>query len=184
VDAQITDNSGRASYRIIRYLRDSVGLQPWTVNGTYFITPLSDELEIIEDNLRFIKLHVPIKLDFYWKGNKYLTTNPYLSSYVFNNDDKMYNWTYRYDKFEPTATIGGKAVSNVYTVSQVDEALNAPVTNATSYGARNLALDKYAKNIGLVYRDYVLWEYQPSSPGFTGGFKTGFGIKMWMIDHN
>ena len=29
VDAQIADNLGRPSYRIIRYLRDSLGTQPW-----------------------------------------------------------------------------------------------------------------------------------------------------------
>jgi hypothetical protein len=29
VDAQITDNLGRPSYRILRYLSDSLGHQPW-----------------------------------------------------------------------------------------------------------------------------------------------------------
>src|SRR5688500_7418695 len=29
VEAAITDNLGRPSYRVIRYLRDSAGIQPW-----------------------------------------------------------------------------------------------------------------------------------------------------------
>jgi hypothetical protein len=31
----------------------------------------------------------------------------------------------------------------------------------------------------LVFKELIMWDYQPNSNG-----KTGFGIKMWMIDHN
>jgi hypothetical protein len=187
VDAQIVDNLGRPSYRILRYLRDSTGTQPWVENGTYFITLLTDQAEIIEDNLRFIKLHLPFKLNNDWKGNKYLADDPYKSLFSFFNDDNMNEWDYSIDQFDNTATIGGKPVNDVYTVFQIDESNNAPVTNLTQSGYKTLASDKFAKNIGLVSRDFIIWEYQPPTPGSppgTAGFKTGFGIKMWMIDHN
>ena len=184
VDAQVTDNLGRPSYRIIRYLRDSAGTQPWIINSTYFITSLSDEAEVVEDNLRFIKLRMPFKLNVEWKGNKYLSSDPYTSLYTFSNDDNMNDWDYNYDQFDATTTIGGKTVNDVYTVLQIDESLNAPVTDTRSYGSRTLATEKYAKTIGLVSRDYILWEYQPNTGSSGGGYKTGFGIKMWMIDHN
>jgi hypothetical protein len=45
-----------------------------------------------------------------------------------------------------------------------------------------MAIEKYAKNIGLVTRDFILWEYQP--PSSEPAHFTGFGIKMWMINHN
>jgi len=187
VDAQIEDNLGRPSFRIIRYMRDSLGTQPWIENGTYFITPLTDQAEIIEDNLRFIKLHLPFKLNTDWKGNKYLSDDPYASLFTFFNDDNMNEWDYSIDQFDNTATIGGKPITDVYTVFQIDESINAPVTNLTQPGYRTLASDKFAKSIGLVSRDFIMWEYQPPTPGSppgTVGFKTGFGIKMWMIDHN
>jgi hypothetical protein len=187
VNAQIADNLGRPSYRIFRYLRDSLGNQPWVENGTYFITPLANEAEIIEDNLRFIKLHLPFKLNTDWKGNKYLSDDPFASLYTFFNDDNMNEWDYSIDQFDNTTTIGGKTIPDVYTVFQIDESINAPVTNLAQPGYRTLASDKFAKNIGLVSRDFILWEYQPPAPGSppgTAGFKTGFGIKMWMIDHN
>ena len=57
VDALITDNQGRPAYRVFRYLRDSAGVESWQPAGSYFITPLSDQVEVAEDNLRFIKLH-------------------------------------------------------------------------------------------------------------------------------
>jgi len=185
VDKQIVDNLGRPSYRILRYLRDSTGTQPWVENGAYFITPLTDQAEIIEDNLRLIKLHLPFKLNTDWKGNKYLSDDPYKSVYTFFNDDNMNEWDYTIDQFDNTTTIGGKTIPDVYTVFQIDESINAPVTNLAQPGYRTLASDKYAKSIGLVARDFIMWEYQPPSPGSpTSGYKTGFGIKMWMIDHN
>jgi hypothetical protein len=60
VDALITDNLGRPAYRVFRFIRDSAGLQPWQPNGSYFITALADQVEISDDNLRMIKLHLPI----------------------------------------------------------------------------------------------------------------------------
>lgn len=183
VDAQVTDNLGRPSYRIIRYLRDSAGTQPWVENGTYFVTNLSDQAEVIEDNLRYIKLHLPLKVNTDWKGNKYLSSDPFASLYTFNNDDDMNDWDYNIESFDPSITIDGNTVNDVYTVFQIDESFNAPVTDTRQIGSRTLAQESYAKNIGLVTRDFILWEYQPPRNSLPG-YYTGFGIKMWMIDHN
>ena len=183
VDIQTTDNLGRPSYRILRYLSDSTGTQPWVENGTYFITPLTDQAEVIEDNLRYIKLHLPFKLNTDWKGNKYLAHDPFGSLATFFNDDDMNDWDYNIENYESTATIGGKSVNDVYTIFQIDEASNAPVTNYSIPGWRTFAAEKYAKNIGLVTRDFIMWEYQPNPNGVGVGFTAGFGIKMWMIDH-
>jgi hypothetical protein len=184
VDAEVTDNLGRQSFRIIRHIRDSAGTQTWVENGTYFITPLSDQVEVVEDNLRFIKLRIPFKINTEWKGNRYLNTDPYSSLYNFNNDDNMFDWDYNYDQFDATATIGTQALKDVYTVLHIDESLNAPVTDTRIYGFKNYSIEKYAKNTGMVYREDVLWEYEPNTGNPGGGYKTGFGIKMWMIDHN
>jgi hypothetical protein len=184
IESQMSDNQGRPSYRVFQYLNDSTGTKTWVPNGTYFITPLTDQVEVIENNLRFIKLHLPLKTDVTWKGNKYLSSDPYASLFQFSNDDNMNDWDYDYSKFDATVTIAGKTINDVYTITQIDESLNAPVTDPRSYGARSLGTEKYAKNIGMVSRDYILWEYQPNTGGSGGGYKTGFGIKMWMIDHN
>ncbi len=183
IDSLITDNIGRPSYRVFRYLRDSAGNQPWVPNGTYFLTHLDKQVEVIEENLRFIKLHQPFRLGYNWKGNKYLSTEPYSSKFSFSNDDNMNDWDYTFEQFDPSIMIGTKTVNNVYTILHIDESVNAPVRDVNAYGARNLSIEKYAKDIGLVWREYVLWEYQPPANGVSG-FYTGFGIKMWMIDYN
>lgn len=183
IDTLITDNLGRPSYRVIRYLRDSSGTQPWAPNGTYFITSLDKQVEVIEDNMRFIKLHQPFRLNYNWKGNKYLASEPYSGKFSFSNDDNMNDWDYSFDNFEASTTIGTQTINDVYTILQIDESVNAPVTDPNAYGALNFGLEKYARTIGLVYKEYALWEYQPPANNVSG-FYTGFAIKMWMIDHN
>jgi len=184
IESQITDNLGRPSYRIFRYLRDSAGIQPWVPNGSYFITPSTNQVEVIEDNLRFIKLHSPVKDGVTWKGNKYLPDDPYGSLYSFGNDDYMRDWDFQYDGESSSFSYGGKNYTEVNTVEEDNESYNIPITSNTIIASKSRAVEKYSKNIGLVYREYELWEYQANTTGTGGPFKIGFGIKMWMIDHN
>ncbi len=184
VNALITDNLGRPAYRIFRFIRDTAGLQSWQPAGTYYITPLDDQVEISEDNLRFIKLHMPFREGFTWKGNKYLPSDPYGSIFNFSNDDNMSDWDFYYDGQPGSFTYKGINYPNVYSIEEVDEAFNVPISSPTSYAARSRSVEKYQKNIGLVYREYELWEYQPNTGGQGGPYKTGFGITMWMIAHN
>lgn len=184
VDAQIVDNMGRTSFRVYRFIRDSAGTQPWVPSGSYFITPLPDQVEVIEDNLRFIKLHLPMSDGFSWKGNRYLPTDAYSPLYNFSNDDNLEDWDFYYDGEPGSFSYRGINYSNVYSIEETNESFNVPITSPGSFATRSRAVEKYAKNIGLVYREYELWEYQPNPGGSGGPYKTGFGITMWMIDHN
>mgnify|MGYP001157815780 CR=1 FL=1 len=190
IDAQITDNLGRPSYRVYRFIRDSVNAQswtlsqPWQASGSYFITPLLNQVELVEDNLRFIKMHLPVKNGYNWKGNKYLPPDPYGPLYSFSNDDNMEDWDFYFDGESSSFSYSGINYTDVYSIEQANEAFNVPITNLTAYAAKTRSVEKYSKNIGLVYREYELWEYQPNPGGAGGPFKTGFGIKLWMIDHN
>lgn len=184
VDAQITDNLGRPAYRVYYSIRDSAGTLPWQQMGTYSITPLGDQVEVLEDNLRFIKLHMPVNDGFSWKGNRYMPADPYGPLFVFSNDDNMEDWDYYYDGGLSTYSYDGNNYSEVLTVEQVDESFNVPIVSPTSYASRSRSVERYSKNIGMVFRQFELWEYQPNTGGAGGPYKTGFGITMWMIDHN
>jgi hypothetical protein len=183
VDAQLTDNLGRPSWRIYTYIRDSSGTQDWTPSGTYFITPLSTQTELVEDNLRVIKLHAPIKEGYDWKGNTYLPDEPYRSTYDFNNDNDMRDWDFTYQAPQSSMTYRGNTYKDVYTVAEQDDSFNVPITDVTKYAYKTLAVEQYSKSVGLVFRQLEMWEYQPNTSG-PSPYKTGFGITMWMIDHN
>lgn len=182
VDSEIKDNLGRPSYRIYRYLRNADGTGEWSNNGAYFITPLFDQVEVIEDNLRFIKLHAPLREGNSWKGNSYLHLDPY-EGQKFTLFGYMKNWEYNYDSFAPTFEHADQEYTDVWTVEEEDYGENFPVTDPARAGGKIRAVEKYAKGIGLVYREYMIVEYEPNTTG-PDPYYRGFGLTMWMIDHN
>ena len=182
VDAQITDNLGRPSYRIFRYIRDTAATQAWQPAGTYFITVSNGTVEVIEDNMRVVKLVSPIKEGTVWKGNRYLSDDPYESKYSFSNDDNMEDWEFSIKAAGETVKLGTKTFNNVITIQSIDESLNAPVTDTKAFGSKSFSEEKYVKGIGLIQQELILWEYQP--PTSVSGFKVGFGVKRRLIDYN
>lgn len=183
VESVITDNEGRPTYRVFRTIRNADGSGAWRPSGTYAITPGTATVEVVENNLRFLKLAGPIRQDNTWKGNRYLPADPYGDSYAFSNDDNMADWDYTYTNTGGTLSLNGKTFNNVVTVEGVNESANAPVTQPTAYGYINYSVAKYAKGVGLLYEELTMWEYQPN-PGGSGGYRTGFGVKRSLLDHN
>lgn len=181
VDAQITDNLGRSSYRVYRFIRDTNGTTAWKPSGSYLITPSDNTIEVIENNLRFLKLTGPIRKGNTWTGNKFLPTDPYGILYEFFNDDGIVDWEYTYTDLGSNTTINGKQYADVLTVQHIDDVANIPAT-IDAVGYKNYSVEKYAKGIGLIFQELIMLEYQPSSsprPGYKG-----FGVKRTIIDHN
>lgn len=273
IDGQFTDGLGRSSYRVTRFLQDTGATRPWFTAGSFFITPTANTVEITENNLRFVKLALPLQLNVPWKGNLYLPDEPFGSLYNFNNDESMYKWDYSYTNLNDVFNYNGTPINNVVTVTGIDNSSlvdtvtatttqvaiagktaiylrgtvtdsiritatppttglptltiynrsNQPVTldgiaipagqgrtyeyvngkwtfgtkdqngnridvltSELPYGSRDLLVDKYAKDIGIVYQEFTMWEYQYkfSSNNGDDGTKNGFGVKRRMINHN
>src|SRR5450432_4595729 len=72
VDDTITDNLGRLSYRVIRYLSDTTGSSGWTPSIAFMVTPLPTSVEVVENNLRYIKMVTPVQDGITWLGNAYI----------------------------------------------------------------------------------------------------------------
>jgi hypothetical protein len=183
IDANFTDNLGRPSYRVFRFIRDTAGTKPWTPSGTYAITVNQQSVEYSQDNLRTLRLAAPIRIDFAWKGNRFLPNEPYTGLFSFSNDDYMNEWEFIYSGIGESFRIKNKTVSDVITIQHVDESINVPISSPTAYASINYSVDKFAKGIGLVYQELIMWEYQPNPSG-PSGYKTGFGIKRSLVDHN
>lgn len=183
VDAQITDALGRPSFRIFKFIRE-IGLEDWRSAGSYFITPSNNTVEVIENNLRFVKLALPITVTNTWKGNRYLPVEPYHPLYSFNNDLDIDTWDYTISSTGETITLNGKTITDVLTVDGINDVINVPVTDPAAFGSISYQTEKYAKGIGMVFQEYILWEYQPNTSGAGGGYKIGFGVKRSMLDHN
>ena len=176
VETKITDNQGRPAYRIVRYIRKDA-FQPWAPSNTFMATSTGKTIEFVENNLRFVKLISPIKEDVTWNGNQYLTIDPY-PAYTFSSDF-MGDWEYTYKDVDAPLTVGTFNLDSTLTVTEIDYSFANPQTPGTQYAERTYSIEKYAKRIGLVYKEFLHWEYQ----GNTKSYK-GFGIKLTMIDHN
>ncbi|HEX5026574.1 MAG TPA: hypothetical protein VFV68_14945, partial [Agriterribacter sp.] len=115
IDAEITDNLNRPSFRIHRMIRDSAGLTPWVSNATFMVTPLNNSIEYVENNLRFIKLKSPVKENYFWQGNNYIDAEDKLSYLKF--------WEYQYREVDQPYTLNNAVVDSTVTVLQNDEAM-------------------------------------------------------------
>ena len=181
VEDSITDNLGRPGFRIVRYLRDfkSTNDLDWKASLTYQVIPTRGTLEVIETNFRFIKLAQPIEEGYSWKGNRYLPTEPYQNRFEFNNDNYIDAWDYTYQDMGATLNINNVDYDNTITVFQVKDStiIEDGLSNV------NYWIEKYAKNVGLVYKEARMWEEQPTD-STRPAYRHGFGIKMTILDHN
>jgi len=94
------------------------------------------------------------------------------------SDAGLQNWDYTYQDKNTSETINNKTYDSTVTVLQVDEEEYTPALDFKNYW-----IEKYAKGVGLIYKEKVMWEHQPAV-GSNPDYFQGFGIKLTIIDHN
>ncbi|RYE10493.1 MAG: hypothetical protein EOP51_33105 [Sphingobacteriales bacterium] len=177
VDAAITDANNRPSFRIVRFMKKPGNV--WQADATFLATPTANGLEFVENNLRYIKLRLPIRDGYNWSGNTHIDTYSITSEVKYLAD-----WDYTYDSVGVASTVGTFNLEDVIKVDQRDEIIGNPA-DPNSYSEINYSVEKYARGIGLVYRQFKHTEYQPPTGGGGGNFAEGtYGVTLTMIDHN
>jgi hypothetical protein len=177
IEKETTDNLGNTGYIVNRYLRQD-STKDWAIDNVFTLFPTKKSVEFVQDNLRFIKLMAPITDGFSWKGNSYLAYDPY-RAYVFANPAFMEDWNYTYEDVDKPLTINSKDFENTITVFEISDSTGNPAVAGTEYAEKTYSIEQYAKGIGLVYKDFIHWEYQ----GTDNTYK-GFGETLSIIDHN
>ncbi|MEO6188069.1 MAG: hypothetical protein ABIO82_06955, partial [Ginsengibacter sp.] len=165
-------------YRILRFIREDAS-QQWTPNNTFMVVPTTNSVEVIENNMRYLKLELPVKQDFSWKGNSFIDTYSNYTDVKYLED-----WDYIYDSVGIPLTLNSLSFDSTIKVMQRDEFLGQdPSISGTQYAEKNYALEKYAKGVGLIYREFLHWEYQGEQPG-RPAYYVGYGVTMSITDHN
>lgn len=184
VEAAITDNLGRPGWRVVRYLRDTASTNDadWASTLTYQVIPSRENIEVNESNLRYVKLVIPVVEGYTWKGNGYLPESPYQDLYEFSNDADIQTWDYTYSNVNALLTINNKDYDSTITVTQMDDSTNLPIISGIP-ASQTRWIEKYAKHIGLISKEVIMWEYQPPT-NTSAGYRHGFGIKLTILDHN
>ncbi|WP_346236805.1 hypothetical protein ABDK00_013820 [Niabella insulamsoli] len=180
VISEESSGNGSTSFFIKRDINNETASGSWTNNGSYTVQVFDKKIEIINDNLRVTTLQAPLKQGFTWKGNSQLPDKPYEQLFEMSAGESMNDWDFTLSN-SGTETIENQSFQNVWTVEQHHNILNIPPTNNTSYGEMEVSTEKYAKGIGLVFKNFQLYEYQGPNAEVPAGHYTGFGIKMWMI---
>lgn len=177
VQSLFTDGEGRKSYTIIRYLRDTLQTKPWQFTSTYTATISNNRVEYIDNNLRFVSLVSPAKEGQQWKGTQYINTiSPSPYSY-------FYGWNFEYQNADQPFTTKKGIIQNTYTVFQQDETLPDIPFNTNNYQEKSYSKEVYAKGIGLIYKDFIRWVYQPPTAVNKYYQDGSFGIRLNLIDY-
>lgn len=195
VDTTVTDNLGRTAYVVYRFLTDTSGTQPWASAGTFLIVPNGKTLEIVDDNLRYVKLVQPLAANYTWKANNYLPADPYEGMFNYNFDDNinLNSWDFSYSSVDGTDTLNGVTYNHIVRAEKSRDTFNIALPNVgfgvnvnnpniTAY--MTYSRDDYAKGIGMVFQQLSMWEYQPPGTNGNSAYYTGFCIRRSMISHN
>lgn len=192
IDTIITDNMGRPGWRVFRSLRalGSTSESDWVPSDTYVITPTPGTLEVIENNMRYLKLVSPLETGETWMGNRYINTTP------GSPLDYLQAWQYAVTDYNHSFTPNDIPVDSCITILQSDDGEaymdNYNPASVDLDGYRIYSIEVYAKNIGLIYKDLVYWTFEKRTTDGLGngiaprpvGSRTGGGIRLRMLRHN
>ncbi|HWB24314.1 MAG TPA: hypothetical protein VG738_02490 [Chitinophagaceae bacterium] len=177
IASTFTDNTGRLSYTVYRFITDTLNTNPWQPLLTYYITPTANTVETVDDkNLRFISLTEPVTEGFSWSGNSYIDTKSANSNYQF-----MDGWDYTYQNINMPYTVIKGSIDSTITVLQVDETSPPGPFDPGVYQQRNYSVEVYAKGVGLIYKDFLHWTWQPNPPPAQYQ-NDSYGIRLNLID--
>lgn len=170
------DNLNRLRYEISVQMRFDTS-QPWGIEKIHYIVPTKKSVERVEDNLRYIKLIFPNKINDEWNPNIYITQKiPYISQLdsslnIINTKSilvaKDIQYTNSFRSFDSTSTI-----------------VNLMDSTAINYFKLT---ERYAKNIGLVY--FERWNVIAKDPGanltlpWIDRARQGFYLKLEAIKY-
>ncbi|MDB5193605.1 MAG: hypothetical protein JWQ96_3168 [Segetibacter sp.] len=179
IESSFTDNLGRLSYRIFRYIRDTSGMQPWRFAATIYATPTAKNVEYIDNNLRFLKIQLPITEGYSWKAHSFIDTKSSNSPVKFLDE-----WEYQYQNLNSPYTVFNKTYDSTLTVFQHDETTPPGPFSPVQYQQHNHGVEVYAKGVGLIYKDFLHWTWQTTNDATLGYYENeSYGIRLRLISY-
>lgn len=132
----------RPTLRIERYWRES-DFMPWEIKDVWVANLTNKTAQKVEENIRYVKLIFPIKENNSWNGNAY--------NNLGDND-------YEITSVDIDENVNDIAFDSVLTVTHDD---------LTTLVSKEYSVEKYVKNIGLVYKEQIYIKADNFIPGAT-----------------
>lgn len=127
-----------------------------------------------ESGVIFTKVVFPMANNISWYGNNAIDTRDADLAYYAN-------WNYTYKDIYKSYNNGYVNYPNTITCIENDESVNYPNIDSALNAYRIYSKSVYGMNIGLVYREYTHWTYDPS---VALKVLKGYSVVMRAIDHN
>ncbi|MDA3909964.1 MAG: hypothetical protein PF448_01230 [Bacteroidales bacterium] len=134
------DDLSTTSYLILRYKRENAN-QSWDVSDVWSVQYNDYRLFVTEENIRYVKMIFPLAINKTWDGNAYNTLNA--------ND-------YEITGLDKSLILNGQAFDSVLTIIQEAD---------SSLIHKNYALEQYARDTGLIYKEKIHLNSQEIEPG-------------------
>jgi hypothetical protein len=136
LEESFKDNQGRDAIKMVRYIKMfdpdvPYDNQSWTIKDVWTYTRTKTTLEVTEEDVKFIKLAFPLRQNLSWNGNAQNT---------FGDQN------YKYLSINLKDNINGTRFDSVLFVEQLDDKNRNAIQ-------RKYFVEKYAKNVGLIYRE-------------------------------
>ncbi len=159
------NDENTTSYRLERYIKyyDSTKTYdqiPWQIKDVWTIIPYPKSIEKIEENIRYVKLIFPVKNGLQWNGNLKNTL-----------DEKLY----KYEYVDNPDVVNDKSFQKTLKVVQ---------TNYRSLIQYQNEVEKYARNVGMIYKEIIHLESQTIVPNIPveNRAEKGFIYKMQVVE--
>lgn len=162
-----TDLSGNQWTRVkADYSTDTTS--GWSPLADYAQRITTQTAERFENNLHFIKMVFPFKKFSLWLGNSYIHYDDYF------NCNFLGDWQYQYRELYASKTILGNTFDSVVVIQQVAD---------SGLICKNLAMEMYAPQIGLIYK-YIerLTTQKTTSDPFWMRAEDGYILTYQLID--
>ena len=161
----VWDGEDALAYKVERHYRAD-NSQSWLLTGVWIEKLENYQIQRVEENQRIIKLVFPIKETKYWDGIVYIrrdTLVPLRGGAI----DMFKDWDdFTYQEIDVSFV-------NPITADYYEETVLVNQVDKTNNIERRYSRERYAKGIGLVYKEMKILDSQCRRPG---GVKTCDGV--------
>jgi hypothetical protein len=179
----LRNNLGELEYKLERYERKNE-TAAWEIKNIWTAAINGTQAIRTENNLRFLKFIFPIDKRSNWNGNIFIDINREIE-FQGERMRPFSNWEYEVDSIDVSGNIGNFAFDSLLIISEADE---------TNIIERRYSRSKYAKNVGLVWKEQFILDSQycnqnpvpgdcNTKPWEEKGEK-GYILRQWIIDYN
>lgn len=149
VSDTLRDQTGQLLFTIERHERMS-DAEPWRLKSINTAARTATQAIRTEDNFRFLKLVFPLSRRSVWDGNIWIDKNREIEI-AGERMRPFINWRYEVDSIDVQAMAGPFVFDSTLLVTEADD---------TNIIERRLSRVRYAKNVGMVWREQWILDSQ------------------------